>query len=142
MVIVDANVLLYAVNRTAPNHSPARRWIEEALNSDEALGFSWTVLLAFLRIATMPALSPTPLETTQALDVIDSWLGAPPAMVVQAGPRHAGLLRGLLSGAGTAGNLVGDGHLAALALEHSARICSFDRDFARFPGVNSFRPTD
>ena len=140
MVIVDANVLLYAVNADMPQHARARRWIEEALNGQESVGFAWVVLLAFVRIATLPALCPTPLVTAEALDLVDAWLDAPAAVVVQPTARHAGVLRGLLMEAGTGGNLVADAHLASLAIEHGSRICRFDRDFACVPGAKVVLP--
>lgn len=142
MVIVDANVLLYAVNESAPHHAAARTWIEGALNGDEPVGFAWVVLLAFLRLGTMSAVSPRALTIEDAFTVVEAWLGAGPATVVQPTSRHTAVLRSLLSEAGTAGNLVADGHLAALAVEHGARICSFDRDFAGFRGVTLFTPVE
>jgi uncharacterized protein len=140
VVLVDANVLLYGVNRNAPQHERAKRWIEETLSGSESVGFAWMVLLAFVRIATLPALHPHPLSCAQAFDVLDGWLEAGPATMVQPTSRHAGVLRGLLEESGSAGNLVSDAHLAALALEHGARLCTFDRDFARFPGLKAFAP--
>jgi len=140
VIIVDVNVLLYAVNSRMPQHTSAREWMEEALSGSEAVGFAWIVLLAFVRLATRPAIFPTPLEPGTALDLIDDWLAARPARVVHPTLRHATLLRGLLESAGTAGNLVSDAHLAALAIEYGARICSFDRDFLRFRGVKAFVP--
>ena len=140
MVLVDANVLLYAVNDSMPRHASAKRWIEQALSGTEAVGFAWHVLLAFVRLATLRALFPIPLEADAALDLVDEWLGARPALVVHPTARHASVLRGLLRESGTAGNLVSDAHLAALSIEHGARICSFDRDFNRFPGIRAFAP--
>ena len=140
MVLVDTNVLLYAVNRRLPQHRPARRWIEAALSGDEPVGLAWMALLAFVRIVTRPALSPRPLTADAAFDLVDAWLSAPAATVVAPTTRHAALVRGLLSESGTAGNLVVDAHLAALAVEHRARICTFDRDFARFRGLRWFTP--
>lgn len=141
MVIVDANVLLYAVNESMPRHRPAKQWLEEALSGEEPVGFAWVVLLAFLRIATLPALSPDPLTVEDACALVDDWLGTDPATVAAPTTRHLAILRGLLAESGTAGNLTTDAHLAALAVEHGARICSFDRDFARFRGVRSFAPS-
>jgi toxin-antitoxin system PIN domain toxin len=140
LIVVDANVLLYAVNESMPQHTRAKRWLEQALNGNESVGFAWIVLLAFVRLATLPALLPMPLDIATALDVVDEWLGGRPALVVNPGPRHANVLRDLLRNSGTAGNLVSDAHLAALALENRARICTFDRDFDRFPGVKAFAP--
>jgi uncharacterized protein len=140
VIVVDANVLLYAVNESSPRHAAAKRWVEEALSGDDPVGFAWVVLLAFLRIVTLPALSPEPLTVADACDLIDDWLDAAPATVVSPTTRHSAILRGLLSESGTAGNLTTDAHLAALAVEYGARLCTFDRDFQRFPGVRSFSP--
>ena len=132
MIIVDANVLLYAVNESQPQYARSHRWIEQALNGTETIGFAWLVLVAFLRLATLRTLFPSALEANTALDLVDSWLGAPQAIVVHPTTRHSALLRTLLSDVGTAGNLVNDAHLAALCVEHGARICTFDRAFLRF----------
>jgi len=140
VLLVDANVLLYAVNEDAPHHEKARNWLDEALGSDEPVGFAWVVLLAFLRLATNPSLFPHPLTPAQSTDVVEGWLGRPASLVLQPGERHLSLLRGLLAESGTAANLVNDAHLAALALEHGAEIVSFDRDFERFAGVRSRLP--
>jgi toxin-antitoxin system PIN domain toxin len=138
--LVDANVLLYAVNRAAPNHDRARSWLDGALNGDASVGFSWVVLLAFLRLATHPSVFARPLAADQAVDVVRGWLAVPSAVVVHPGPRHAAVLGDLLAEAGTAGNLVNDAHLAALAIEHGAVISTFDADFGRFRGVRWARP--
>jgi uncharacterized protein len=131
MQIVDANVLLYAANERAENHLAARRWLDNALSSRETIGFAWIVMLAFLRLSTLSTVFPNPLSPVSALSSIERWLAQPGAVIVQGGPRHLSLLAGLLAGAGTAGNLVNDAHLAALALEHGGEIVSFDGDFAR-----------
>jgi uncharacterized protein len=141
VVLVDANVLLYAVNQRAPEHFVARSWLAGALARQEAVGFAWTVLLAFLRLSTHAAVFPRPLTPRQAGDVLERWTGSSPAVVIEPTRRHLPLLRGLLDAAATAGNLVGDAHLAALALEYGATIVSFDRDFARFDGLALLRPS-
>ena len=140
MQIVDANVLLYAVNKAAPHHSRARAWLDGALAEREPIGFAWTVLLAFLRVGTHPAVFTRPLTVTEATDVVRAWLAQPAAQVVEPTPRHADLLAGLLAEAGTAANLVGDAHLAALALEHDAVLVTFDNDFGRFVGLRRESP--
>lgn len=140
MLLVDANVLLHAANERAMEHETARRWLIAALAGGEAVAFAWTVILAFVRLSTHPAVYPRPLTVAQAVQASEAWLGARSAIVVEPTRRHLPLLHGLLERAGTAGNLVGDAHLAALALEHGATVVSFDRDFARFDGVASRRP--
>ncbi len=132
MKLVDANVLLYAVNRQARHHEAARAWLTAALSGGETIGLPWVSLLAFIRISTSARIFPTPLSTREAMEVVTAWLAAPSAVVVHPGVRHAEVLGRLLERAGTAGNLTTDAHLAALALEHGGQVASFDRDFERF----------
>jgi toxin-antitoxin system PIN domain toxin len=138
--LVDANVLLYAVDEDAPLHPAAISWLDPALAGREAVGFAWTVLLAFVRLSTHPGIFPSPLAPDEAFDVVESWLAQPASIVVDPTVRHLGVLRGLLMQLGTAANLVSDAHLAALAVEHGAEIVSFDADFSRFPGVRWRQP--
>ncbi len=98
------------------------------------------VLLAFIRISTSPVVLPTPLAAEQATQQVQSWLGAPAAVVSQPTSRHAGVPAGLIREAGTAGNHTTDAHLAAIAIEHGAEIVSYDRDFGRFSGVRHRLP--
>lgn len=141
MFIVDANVLIHAVNADAREHAVSRAWLDAALGGAEPVGLTWISLLAFLRVITNPAVLIEPLSVDEATEQVRTWLSAPAALVVEPGARHADVLASLLSGSGTAGNLVNDAHLAAIATEHRATIVTFDRDFARFVGVRSQRPT-
>jgi toxin-antitoxin system PIN domain toxin len=131
----DANVLLYAVDASAPRHRAAKRWLEERLSGTETFAFAWVVLLAFIRLSTNPRVFEQPLDLAHALDIVDGWLRQPCATVVHPTDRHPSLLRELLESLGTAGNLTTDAHLAALAIEHGAELCSSDSDFSRFPGL-------
>ena len=135
MNLVDANVLLYAVNESEPRHDEARRWLDDSLDGREPVGFAWVPVLAFLRLVTKVGLFPSPLPVAGAVDRIRLWTSQPAAVIVEPTPRHFDLLAGLLAEVGTGGNLVNDAHLAALALEHDARIVSYDNDFDRFRGV-------
>jgi toxin-antitoxin system PIN domain toxin len=140
VVIVDANILLYAVDRASIHHERSRKWLDSSLGGAEAVGLAWIALLAFIRIGTNPSIFPNPMTADEATGQVETWVGAPAAVVVQPTSRHAGLLRGLLRDTGTAGNLTTDAHLAALALEHGAELASYDRDFARFPGLRHRLP--
>lgn len=141
MILVDANVLIYAVDANARHHRDARRWLESELSSTNQVGFAWIVLLAFLRITTRRGIFATPLAPEQALAYVDGWLDQPFARVVVPGERHWSILRHLLEVAGTAGNLTSDAHLAALAVEHRAAVASTDNDFRRF-GVAVVNPVE
>lgn len=140
MKIVDANVLLHAVNTSTGDHAVAREWLDGALSGGAQVGLAWLPLVAFVRLSTRPGLFANPLTPDEALDVVDAWTGAPSAVQIQPGPRHTRLLRTLLTATGTAGNLTNDAHLAALALEHGGEVVTFDGDFDRFPGVRWHRP--
>ncbi|MFO7279571.1 MAG: type II toxin-antitoxin system VapC family toxin [Thermoanaerobacterales bacterium] len=135
MILVDANVLLYAVNESVDKHEQARSWLDGALNGREPVGLSWIVLLAFLRLSTRVGLFPSPLTVREAVDRVEAWLAQPPSVVLEPTSRHLSVLAGLLASTGSGGNLVNDAHLAALAVEHDATIVTYDTDFGRFPGV-------
>jgi toxin-antitoxin system PIN domain toxin len=135
MKIVDANILLYAVNSASEHHAASRRWLDQALSGSDSVGLAWVPLLAFVRLTTKVGLFPSPLRTADAMQHVAEWIGAPGAIVIGPTPRHAEVLAGLLAQAGSGGNLVNDGHLAALAVEHRASIVSYDTDFGRFDGV-------
>ena len=141
MKIVDANVLLYAVNRDSEQHETARDWLDAALTQAETIGFAWSVVLAFLRVSTHPTVFARPLSSDESLTTMQTWLAQSSATIVEPTSRHLSVLGGLLVTAGTAGNLVNDAHLAALAIENAAELVSYDSDFARFAGLAWSRPT-
>ena len=142
MRVVDANVLLYAVNADSEHHGPARTWLDRGLAGGETVGLTWLALTAFLRLVTKVSLFPRPLEPRDALDQVRVWLDAPGAQLVQPTPRHLDVLEPVIMASGTGGNLVTDAHLAAIAIEHRAEVVTYDGDFARFPGVRWRRPDD
>lgn len=141
MKIVDANVLLYAVNTAAEHHDASRRWLDRALSGADTVGFAWVPLLAFVRLSTKEGLFPHPLRPEEAMGRVADWTAASSAVTVNPTPRHTGVLTELLNQVGAGGNLVNDAHLAALAIEHRGEIVSYDADFARF-GVRWNRPDD
>jgi len=140
MKLLDANLLIYAVNRDSPQHAKAKVWLEKSLTAEEPVAFSWVVILAFVRLTTRPGIFSKHLSPDQSFGILADWLDQPAARIVDPGPRHFSILRGLLVPIGTAGNLSSDAHLAALAIEQNAELCSFDNDFARFPGLRWKNP--
>ncbi|MBA3420366.1 MAG: type II toxin-antitoxin system VapC family toxin [Thermoleophilaceae bacterium] len=142
MKLVDANVLLYAVNEDEPHHTEAKNWLDTSLVRTESIGFAWSIVLAFLRVSTRSPAFARPFDTEHAVARLEKWLAQPPAVVVEPTRRHLPLVAGLLRSVGTAGNLVNDAHLAALALEHDATVISYDSDFGRFEGVRWASPGD
>ena len=140
MTLPDANLLIYAVNADAKEHEHARAWLESLLSGSDDTALTWTVLLAFLRITTHPRIMTTPLSPEGAMDYVNDWLELPTVTVVSPGPRHWHIFRNLVDAAGTAGNLTSDAHLAAIAIEFGATLCSADNDFHRFPGLRYRNP--
>ena len=141
MKIPDVNVLMYAANEAVPQHDACRKWLEGALGGGEPVGFAWHVLLAFVRLSTRTGLLPSALTIDRAFEYVDIIVTQPASVLIGPTDRHPMLLRDLLKRVGTAGNLVSDAHLAALAIEHGAQIVSCDRDFERFPGITRIDPT-
>ena len=140
MIAPDVSLLVYAVNEDDPSHSGARAWLDEILSGTETIGFAWSVLVGFVRVATRQAIFAKPLTVQQALGLVGLWLARPNVVIIEPGPRHFELLSGLLLSVGTAGNLTTDAHLAAIALEHGADVYSADADFGRFTGLRWHNP--
>jgi hypothetical protein len=140
VIVVDANLLIYAIDSDSPHHVRARPWLERTLSGTVPVGLPWIVILAFVRLTTRPGILYRPLPLANAIAYVDSWLEQPSVEIVAPGEHHWQIFSRLLEATGTAGNLTSDAHIAALALERGARICSADHDFARFPGVKHINP--
>lgn len=140
MKIVDLNVLIYATDTESKHHNSARSWFDTAMASSSTIGLPTAVTVGFVRLATNPRVMLRPLNPNQAIDIVESWISRSSVSVPQPTARHYTVLRELLDATGVGGNLVSDAHLAALAIEHGAELCTYDSDFTRFPGVVSFRP--
>jgi hypothetical protein len=140
MILVDANLLLYAYHPRAEQHEASRAWLEAVLSGPDLVRFAWLTLWAFFRIATNPRVFERPLSTSEAEEAISSWLGQPVAGILDPGERHWEILRGLVRDGQAAGPLVMDAVLAAIALEHGATVCTTDRDFSRFSGLSWMNP--
>ncbi len=140
MILVDANLLLYAEDRLSPRHAQACAWWDAQLSGASPVCLSWIVLDAFIRIGTNPRVFSHPLSLDQALSRVESWMAQPCVRIVQPTERHWTVFRKMaLAGQATA-NLVTDAHLAALAMEHGCELVSTDSDFSRFPGLRWRNP--
>jgi len=138
--LLDLNLLIYAVNRDSAPHQAARAWLEDVLSGGEAVALPWVVLLGFLRLTTNRRIVARPLTAQQAMLVVDGWLARPMVIVLHPRDEHWRILRELLGASGTAANLTTDAHLAALAIEHDAELCSADGDFSRFARLRWMNP--
>jgi uncharacterized protein len=140
LILVDANVLLYAANHAAPEHEPALAWLDERLNGTVRVGLPWPSLLAFVRIATNPAIVRHPVKPGEAWRQVKEWLARDVVWIPLPTARHVEVLEPLLEIPALSSRLVPDAHLAALAIEHGLTLCSTDGDFARFPGLKWENP--
>lgn len=134
-MLIDANVLLYAVDDTSRFHDRARAWLEDVLNGSRRVGMPWVSLIAFVRIATNPRATGSPLQPADAWSLVETWLDADPVWTPEPGPGHRSILGRLVTELDLRGNLVSDAVLAALCVEHGLEIVSADSDFARFNDI-------
>ena len=140
MILIDANVLVYARVASFSQHEPAKRWLDARLSGTTAVGLPWPSLLAFLRVVTNPRIFSNPESTSSAWEQVEAWLSCPMTWVPVPTERHREILGPLLAVAASRANLIPDAHLAALAIEHGLTLCSSDGDFARFSGLRWENP--
>ncbi len=140
MILIDANLLVYAHVSSMPQHEGAKEWLDRILNEPAPVGLPWPSLLAFVRLVTNPRIFQRPTTIDVAWKQIESWLDCPSVWIPLPTENHRPLLGTLLPYAGGRSNLVPDAHLAATALEHGLILCSTDGDFARFPGLRWHNP--
>ena len=140
MILVDANLLIYAANTAAPEHDLARSWLDEQLNGTGRVGLPWPSLLAFVRLASNPLVLRRAVTPGDAWRQVEEWLACESAWIPTPGPQHAEIVGRFLQHAWMTSRLVPDAHLAALAVEHGLTLCSTDGDFGRFPGVEWRNP--
>ena len=140
MILVDANILIYAHVESCPQHQMSRVWLDQQLNGSNRVGLPWSSMLAFLRLVTNPRVFERPEAMVDAWGQVRAWLACETTWIPQPTERHIDLLDELLSLPGVHANLMPDAHLAALALEHGLTLCSTDGDFARFPTLRWLNP--
>ncbi len=140
MILIDANILLYAEDKLSPHHQAARSWWDTQLSGAAPVCLCWTVLGAFIRISTNPRVYEHPLSLDQATSRVQSWLDQPCTRLVHPTQQHWTVFQKMLLKGKAVANLVTDAHLAALSIEHGCELISSDSDFARFPGIRWRNP--
>jgi toxin-antitoxin system PIN domain toxin len=140
LILVDANVLLYAEDRLSPQHARARAWWDAQLSGASPVCLCWTVIGAYLRVGTNRRVFKRPLSLDEAAGRVQSWLDQPCVRLIHATERHWSVFQQMLRDGNATANLVSDAHLAALAVEHGCELCSTDSDFARFPRLKWKNP--
>jgi len=142
VIVVDANVLIYAYHPRSPFHERAKHWLETAFAGAEPVRLPWSTILAFLRLTTNPKVFESPLGIEEAVAAASAWLDLPTVAPIDPGERYWTILQKLLVESQVTGPLVSDAALAALAIEHGATLCSTDRDFKRFEGLKLRNPLE
>ncbi|MEI7730414.1 MAG: type II toxin-antitoxin system VapC family toxin [Verrucomicrobiota bacterium] len=140
MILVDANILLYAEDTLSPRHKPAREWWDMQMSGASPVCLCWNTLDAFIRISTNHRIFEHPLSLDAALARVQEWLNQPCTRIIQPTERHWIVFQTMLRKSQAVANLVPDAHLAALAMEHGCELFSTDNDFARFPGLKWRNP--
>ena len=140
MILIDANLLIYASDSSLSQHERTRSWLDEQLSGTAPVGLPWQSLLAYLRITTNPRSITRPQKMSDAWTQVREWLACEPAWTPEPSEHHSKTMRELCESASVFGDLVPDAHLAALALDHGLTLCSADTDFARFPTLRWFNP--
>ena len=140
MILVDANLLIYAHVGSFSQHARARQWLDGQLGGGGPVGLPWPSLLGFLRIVTNARVFERPEPVERAWRQVEAWLDAESSWIPQPTDRHRELLGRLIAKGGIQASLVPDAHLAALAIEHGLTLCSTDGDFARFAGLRWENP--
>ncbi len=139
-MLLDANLLLYAVDADCREHPAAADWLESALSGNRRVAIPWQTIGAFLRVATHPRVYERPLTGAQARALVDGWLDNATVWIPTPSKRTARILGELIDATGASGNLIPDAQLAALAIEHGLAVLSADGDFARFPECRWINP--
>ena len=138
--LVDVNVLLYAYNTGAPEHHSARKWLEQLMTGPDLVGLCWQTIMGFIRIGTNHRALLNPFSLKEVCEIVDDWLGQESVVMLAPGSRHWSIVSGFLVKGQARGPLAMDAHLAALAMEHGATLCTTDQDFSRFSGLKTLNP--
>jgi len=142
MILLDANLLIYAYHQASPFHTSSRAWFEAALEQGEGIAIAWMTILAFLRITTNRHLFARAFSMAEAERIVAEWMRHPAITTLTTSERHWEIFSRMLLAGQAGSELVSDAHLAALAIEHGAIVCTTDRDFARFPGLRWQNPLE
>lgn len=140
MIVVDVNLLIYAHNAGASQHTAARAWAERVFSGSEPVRIPWAVVHAFLRLTTAGPFMTQPFEVLEATEIVGDWFASPAVELIEPGPRYWQILRDLLIRNNVRGKLVSDAHIAALSMENDATLYTADRDFERFAGLRVVNP--
>jgi toxin-antitoxin system PIN domain toxin len=141
VILIDANILLYAYNPDSREYSNCRAWLEDLYAGSEWVAHTWITLWAFIRISTNVRAFKSPIAPAEAFRIVRQLTAPTNVRILEPGPRHVEIVERLVILGQAAGAMVTDAALAAIAIEHGATLASMDRDFSRFEGLKWIRPT-
>jgi len=142
MILLDANLLIYAYNKCSTKHQKAKTWLNDVLNGIPKVGLPWNSLLAFTRIVTNRRIFETPAAPEHAWEQVIKWVHTPAAWVPEPTENHAEIIREIIKTVSVNANDIPDIHLAALAMEHGLKVYSTDSDFLKYSGITWVNPLD
>lgn len=140
MILLDVNILLYANDTLSEFHEPIHEWFAVQHREQVTFAIPWSVLHGFMRIGTNPRIFRNAMTPENGLAASESFLTHPNVLVIEPGPRYWAIFRDLVTRTQARGNKISDIHIAALAIEYDAAVCTGDRGFAQFPGVRVINP--
>jgi toxin-antitoxin system PIN domain toxin len=140
VILADVNVLIYAFRKDSARHTASKRWLDAIVDGDAQFGLSPLALSAVVRIVTNPRIFVQPSPIEEVFDFCDSLLSQPHCSIVTPGERHWGIFQRICLQSGTRGPLTTDAWFAALAIERACTWITYDRDYARFPGLDWGEP--
>lgn len=141
-MVVDTNVLVYAVNRDCPEHGAAIGWVDRLRSGVSPWFLTWGILYEFLRVSTHRRVLPRPLGGAVAWGFVEALLASPSLEVLIPTTRHARALGEVIGETtGIGGNLFHDAHTVVLMREHGVRpILTRALGFHRFAGIEVVDP--
>ena len=140
MIVIDANLLIYAYDANSAEHKRSAAWLEGALSGMDAVGLPWQCVCAFMRVVTNRRLPGMRVELNAALAVVEEWLRMPNVQILVPADKHWSVFRRMVVDGQASGPRISDAELAALTIENGGVLYTSDRDFARFPELRFVNP--
>lgn len=140
MIVLDANLLLYAYDAESVQHRQSRAFLEQIFSAPDPVGLPLQSISAFLRIMTHQNLRGSRFSLEEAVEIVEEWLSLPQVRLLVAGERHWQIFQRMLLEGHASGRLVTDAQIAAITIEYGGELLTNDRDFARFPGLRWRNP--
>ena len=141
-IAVDANILMYALYRDAPQHAASRAFLERAKQGDLTPCFTSQTLAEFFSIVTSARRVSAPRTPEEAVGAIQSLLALPGTTILPVPADVPSRWLDLLTRHPVRGGAIFDLQLIATLMANGVeRICTFNRqDFEGFPGLQVLTP--